>query len=159
MSFPEVMVLVGTGLLCLLLTWLLLVLIVAHVRPALIHLLVPTAVAAMLGIASPSHAQQDGHSGGEAPDLAGLSVPDRPYITAPETEPETEPDTPPRDTVTVQSGDTLWAIAAAHLPVATDDAAIAHAVHAWHATNRVVLGDDPNLIKPGQVLTPPEEPS
>ncbi len=55
----------------------------------------------------------------------------------------------------VRSGDTLWSIAAAHLPPGADDAAIARAWPAWYSANVGTVGGDPNLLKPGQVLRPP----
>lgn len=61
-------------------------------------------------------------------------------------------------TVTVRAGDTLWDIAAAHLPAGSDDAAIAAAWPHWYETNRDVVGPDPGLIHPGHVLTAPGAP-
>lgn len=57
--------------------------------------------------------------------------------------------------VVVQRGDTLWSIAAHHLGAAASDAEIAKAWPAWFAANRDVLGEDPDLILPGQVLRAP----
>ena len=60
----------------------------------------------------------------------------------------------------VVRGDCLWDIAEAWLagrhpgaPVA--DAEIARAGHAWWQANAAVLGPDPDLLLPGQVLRPP----
>lgn len=58
-------------------------------------------------------------------------------------------------TVTVEPGDTLWAIAARHLPAGADDAQIAAAWPAWYAANRGTIGERPDLIHPGQLLAPP----
>lgn len=62
--------------------------------------------------------------------------------------------------VVVESGDTLWAIAAGRLaaeqtgtPLA--DAEIAAAVTRWHHANRQTLGTNPDLIRPGMVLRQP----
>lgn len=57
--------------------------------------------------------------------------------------------------VTVKAGDTLWAIAAGHLPTGATNAEIAAAWPLWYDANRAVVGDDPNQIEPGQVLDPP----
>jgi nucleoid-associated protein YgaU len=56
----------------------------------------------------------------------------------------------------VQRGDTLWTIAARHLGPGASDAEIAQAWPAWFDANRGVIGDDPDLILPGQVLRAPE---
>jgi len=58
--------------------------------------------------------------------------------------------------VVVQRGDSLWSIAARHLGPCASDAEIARAWPAWFAENRDVVGDDPGLILPGQVLRPPQ---
>jgi nucleoid-associated protein YgaU len=55
----------------------------------------------------------------------------------------------PAKTYTVASGDTLWAIAKKHLG----------AGNRWpeiYEKNRGVIGDNPDRIKPGQVLALPE---
>ncbi len=62
----------------------------------------------------------------------------------------------------VAPGDYLWAIADARLRRAGDpsptDGAVATAVAAWWQTNRAVIGPDPDLIHPGQVLQAPAVP-
>jgi hypothetical protein len=66
-------------------------------------------------------------------------------------------DRPADDTyiVTVRSGDCLWSIAARHLGPQASDAEIASTWPRWYATNRSVIGPDPNLLQPGQVLIVP----
>lgn len=59
--------------------------------------------------------------------------------------------------VVVHRGDSLWAIAARHLGRGASDAEIARAWPAWFEANRRVIGDDPDVLRPGQVLRPPEE--
>lgn len=81
-------------------------------------------------------------------DVAGLRLPDRPI--APVARPVADP-----AVVVVRPGDTLWAIAARSLPAGATDAEIAHACARWHAANRDVIGDDPDLIFPTQRLVPP----
>lgn len=57
--------------------------------------------------------------------------------------------------VVVRPGDTLWGIAADHLPTGAGPAAIAQAWPAWWSANRAAIGSDPDLIHPGTPLVPP----
>ena len=59
----------------------------------------------------------------------------------------------------VHRGDTLWSVAARQLGPDATPAEIARAWPRWYAANREVIGDDPGLILPGQVLTAPREAS
>lgn len=65
-------------------------------------------------------------------------------------------DVPP-PAVTVQAGDSLWSITAGLLPAGADDARVAAAWPLLYAANRDVVGPDPGLIHPGDVLTVPAE--
>jgi nucleoid-associated protein YgaU len=59
------------------------------------------------------------------------------------------------EAVVVRRGDSLWSITARYLgPSATADE-IAREWPRWHDANHDVIGDDPDLIRPGQVLHPP----
>jgi nucleoid-associated protein YgaU len=60
--------------------------------------------------------------------------------------------------IVVLRGDTLWSIAAGHLGPAARAADIDAEWHRWLAANREVIGDDANLILPGQLLRPPPSP-
>lgn len=82
----------------------------------------------------------------------GLGVTDEPSAA---TGPTTVPAPGPPATVTVAPGDCLWSIAADHLPDGATDAEIAATWPRWYAANRDVVGPDPDLIHPGQVLTAP----
>lgn len=56
--------------------------------------------------------------------------------------------------VTVQPGDSLWSIASAHLGRPTD-ARVSAEWPRWYEANRAVIGEDPDLLHPGQVLLAP----
>ena len=72
------------------------------------------------------------------------------------------PRRPVADEHVVVPGDCLWRIAHDHLErtgPAPDDAATARAVADWWTANADVIGPDPDLIHPGQVLqAPPADP-
>lgn len=142
--------------------WILLVLIgaLAHVRlpgvPRALRsaLIVPAAVGVIsaVAVAGPAHADQ-------RHDVAGLPLPDRPVATAPleRTEPVApRPSSPDAATITVRPGDSLWSLAAADLPAGASTRQVTASWHAWYATNRDVVGADPDLIVPGQVLIVPD---
>lgn len=57
--------------------------------------------------------------------------------------------------IVVQRGDSLWSIAARHLGPGATPAEINAEWHRWFAANQRVIGDDANLITPGQVLSLP----
>jgi hypothetical protein len=63
------------------------------------------------------------------------------------------------ETHVVVRGDCLWDIAAGRLAAAgrpPSNTEIATAVQAWWSVNADVIGPDPDLILPGQVLRPPQ---
>ncbi len=55
----------------------------------------------------------------------------------------------------VRRGDALWDIAARHLGSDATAADIARAWPRWYATNRAVIGADPSVIRPGEILHQP----
>jgi nucleoid-associated protein YgaU len=57
--------------------------------------------------------------------------------------------------VTVRRGDSLWLIAERGLGRRPGSSEIAKEWPRWYAANRTVIGDDPDLIRPGQRLRPP----
>ena len=69
--------------------------------------------------------------------------------TAPTPQPPPAPPAPAATTHTVAPGDTLWAIAKKHLGEGKRWPEI-------YEQNRAVIGDNPDRIKPGQVLTIPD---
>ncbi|MGY1986943.1 LysM peptidoglycan-binding domain-containing protein [Blastococcus sp. SYSU DS0669] len=101
--------------------------------------------------------------------LPGQAVPDWPAPVAP-----TAPDGDPRNAIpdwpeapaagehVVVRGDCLWTIAAGHLArtggAQPSTAEVATAVAAWWHANAEVIGPDPDLLLPGQVLRPPARP-
>jgi hypothetical protein len=104
---------------------------------------------------------------------AGTSLPD---LDRPEPGPVAKPPAPRRESavhiatgrlrapeveheVVVRNGDTLWGIAARHLSADASVAEIAAEWPRWYEANRRVIGTDPDLIRPGQRLRPPAEPS
>ena len=57
--------------------------------------------------------------------------------------------------VLVRPGDTLWGIAAAHLPAGHSQAQVAQAWPRWYEANRQSIGPDPDQIRAGTRLVPP----
>ena len=68
------------------------------------------------------------------------------------------PSDPPTERIayTVRAGDSLWAIAERELGSQTSPAETDERWRQWYAENRAVIGEDPGLIHPGQVLVPPD---
>ncbi|WP_315097585.1 LysM domain-containing protein [uncultured Cellulomonas sp.] len=89
-----------------------------------------------------------------APATAATPPPDVPVLTA---APAPAADQAPTtgSTVVVAPGDSLWGIAARHLPAGATDAEVAAAWPRWYEANATVIGADPDVILPGQVLTVP----
>lgn len=87
-------------------------------------------------------------------------VPDRPPATTAHAVPDW-PGSGAADPRVVVAGDCLWDIAADALRrsgTAPRDGEVATAVQAWWSANAEVIGPDPDLILPGQVLQPPSTP-
>lgn len=66
------------------------------------------------------------------------------------------PNEPAAGDYVVEPGDTLWAIAAAHLDSAAPATRIATAWPQWYEANRAAIGPEPDLILPGTVLHEPD---
>lgn len=92
-------------------------------------------VAGLMAGNAPAHADM----------LDGLPLPDR-VATSPDA-----------DLHIVQHGDSLWSIAAAQLSDDAGPADVALHTQRWYQANRVTVGPDPDLIQPGQRLTPPRD--
>jgi hypothetical protein len=91
---------------------------------------------------------------------SAVAVPDWPGgDPAPAAAPPDWPSTPPQAAEhTVAPGECLWRIAEDRLRDLgrqPTDAEVERAVDRWWSANRDVIGPDPDLIHPGQVLTPP----
>jgi hypothetical protein len=84
-------------------------------------------------------------------------APRHPPIDHPTTGPTHERD--PHLPITVRAGDSLWSIAAEHLPADQRvPARIAAAWPHWYAANRRAIGSDPDHIEVGRHLQPPTAP-
>jgi nucleoid-associated protein YgaU len=59
----------------------------------------------------------------------------------------------------VHAGQSLWDLAKAELGPTADDAAVARRWPEWFQANRAVIGPDPGLLLPGQVLRVPASPA
>ncbi|WP_299165975.1 LysM peptidoglycan-binding domain-containing protein [uncultured Arthrobacter sp.] len=57
--------------------------------------------------------------------------------------------------VVVQPGDSLWTITARYLGPAASDAQVAETWPQWYAANKDVIGENAQLLQPGQALHPP----
>lgn len=57
--------------------------------------------------------------------------------------------------VTVRAGDSLWSLSAAQLELSASDVDIAAAWPRLYQANRQIIGEDPNVLLPGQVLRLP----
>jgi hypothetical protein len=93
-----------------------------------------------------------------APGESTAAAPDWPSAVPAPADPAPDWPAPAAGDHVVVRGDCLWDIAASR---STTDAGrptdpeIAEAVHAWWTANRSVIGPDPDLLLPGQVLHPP----
>lgn len=108
--------------------------------------LVACGATVLAGTTAPSLAAGDGSS-----ILAGLSLPDRSVTTSEVHRVPTRPASQPPVHV-VRPGESLWSIAAATSTAGDLD----RGWRAIWAANRDVIGDDPDLILPGQQLRLPD---
>lgn len=86
-------------------------------------------------------------------------TPDRPVVRR-QTSPRLVATAPPADErpgIVVRRGDTLWDLVRHHLGSGASDAEVAAAWPRWHEANRAVIGPDPDVLLPGQVLQAPVE--
>ena len=64
-------------------------------------------------------------------------------------------ETPSGERVTVMAGDTLWDLAAAQLGSLATSTEVAELWPRWYELNRLVVGPDPDILLPGQILVVP----
>lgn len=121
----------------------------------------PTQTAQPSQSAQPAQPSLAPDSGPTTPPAGAAPAP-APAATATSTSPSTatppgagDPPSPTPGQVVVAEGDSLWRLAAATLPAGATNAQIASAWHAWYAVNAAVIGDDPDLLHPGQILQIP----
>jgi hypothetical protein len=57
--------------------------------------------------------------------------------------------------VVVAPGDSLWSVVASYLGPLATAAEVADTWPAWYDANRAIIGEDPSLVMPGQVLAAP----
>lgn len=135
---------------------------VAHHAPTLVRRGFALALGTGVGLAvavGPAGAQAavpPTDVGWTATDVAAAGPPAAPPI-APTSEVDAGADI--QRQVTVQPGDSLWRLAAQDLPTDASAAEIAAAWPEWYAANSDVVGADPDLLHPGQVLERPPAPA
>ncbi|MCH6469645.1 LysM peptidoglycan-binding domain-containing protein [Sinomonas terrae] len=78
-----------------------------------------------------------------------------PTAPGPLARPELRTTARPPSAVEVRPGDSLWSIAARHLGPGANAVDVAEAWPRWFEANRAVIGDNPDLLRPGQLLVPP----
>ena len=123
--------------------------IAARITPQILARLIGVAVGGAVGLAPVAASAAADELPPSGPGVVGLRLPDRPTDSI-------GPATRARRTeVIVRRGDSLWQIAAAHLPVDADNATIAASCARWYAANRAAVGPDQDLLLPGTRLIAP----
>jgi nucleoid-associated protein YgaU len=90
-----------------------------------------------------------------APTVPGPSWPSHQPANHPPPAPRPAAHDRSAETVRVRPGDSLWLLAARRLGPHADAEQIGAEWPRWYAANRAVIGPDPDLIVPGQVLHTP----
>jgi hypothetical protein len=133
--------------------------------PALAAVDVPVDIPVDIPVDVPVDVPVEGPVEGPVPDRTGGAPPDWPGAPVDPPPGAVEPPRqglPAAEDRVVLRGDCLWDIAAEWLaaqrsttPREVDDADVLAAVRAWWQANVEVIGPDPDLLLPGQVLSPP----
>lgn len=76
-------------------------------------------------------------------------------LAAPASRAAAEAAGPEVEGITVQAGDTLWDIAARHLGYGASDLDVALQWPRWYEANQALIGQNPDVLLPGQILQPP----
>lgn len=87
-----------------------------------------------------------------------LGASGRAATPSPGTSPDPTAPAPSVVEIVVLRGDTLWSLAERSLGAEASDAQVAAECRRWFDANQDVIGDDPDLIKPGQILSAPRSP-
>lgn len=131
--------------------------LVTRFGPPLVRRLAASALAAPLlitgtpALATPSATEVDFTAGAELPTVTQVAPP--PISTPPSSSQSAALPPKPARSITVVPGDTLWDIS---VRLTGDPAQASAAVQLIWEENRDVIGDDPNVIYPNQVLNIPE---
>jgi hypothetical protein len=118
-------------------------------RRSWVRRLVLVACGVALTVALSPTAMADDATPGSDP-LSGLPLPDRPEGGA--ADGAAGGVNPRSGEVVVRTGDTLWALAESRLPRSATGRQVTAGWHSIYRHNRGVIGPDPDLIRPGQVL-------
>jgi hypothetical protein len=114
-------------------------------------------------LAAPGAAAASTSAGNPAPSSSPpapgtTTVPSWPMSPPPTVSATPAAPTPPPGRYVVAAGDSLWRLAVAQLADPAP-ARVRTQVARWYAANRTVIGSDPSLIRPGQILlVPPVDP-
>lgn len=112
----------------------------------------PSATAAATPAATSPPAAAPTSPAAEAP-LRAVTIPALPAPAVPA--PVLADPAAPQAGIVVRPGDCLWHLAARALGPAATPRQVADAWPTWWSANRAVIGDDPDLLRPGTTLLPP----
>ncbi|MDO5672191.1 MAG: LysM peptidoglycan-binding domain-containing protein [Actinomycetaceae bacterium] len=135
--------------------------------PGVKRIVVSTLALTLMGSTNPAFAEDLGQlpddlSWGYSTPLAKVIEPQdvtlspQPPTPTPKTQATPSPQFQASDSHTVKPGESLWSIAAAHLPEELrNDSTVAKEWPKWYAENQELIGSNPHMIYPGQKLRTP----